>query len=141
MTMTAISDGLRRSRALVARGWTQGVAASAGVGRECDPRDPAAQWWCATGAVDAAALDPPTRDAMLEALAAQLPASPAPTTYVILHGRYTRAEQEACRRAATDPETGVVSFPTRLLVSAWADATGRRRSEVLALFDRAIASV
>lgn len=52
--MTSVADKLRKARALIERGWTQGEYARGKSGRQADPIGRHARCFCAVGALGAA---------------------------------------------------------------------------------------
>lgn len=65
--MKTVSQGLRRARAFIAKGFCKHHLAINNDGVEVDPRSPAAVAWCVYGALDAAGADD-TADGWLQAV-------------------------------------------------------------------------
>ena len=102
---------LKEARALVEKGWTQNAEARNKRGAECSKLDRHACAWCITGAMDA-----------------------------VSYKRFTLASldwQEAVRaiRIAINRDVEYT------FLSDWNDAPGRKKEEVLAVFDKAIESL
>ena len=109
--MNAVADKLREARALIERGWTQGVDARDAFGEECDPYCDDAECFCANGA-------------MCRAFAR-----------VTLSDRDIVRDAEAILNEAIGrPARNAVDWP----FIDWNDAPERTHAEVLAAFDKAI---
>ena len=106
---------LKEARALVEKGWTQNADARNKRGAECPKFDKHASAWCITGAMDAASYKRFT-----------------------LSSRVWQEAVRAMRIAINSVRDRNVEC---VFLSDWNDVPGRKKEEVLAVFDKAIESL